>query len=219
MNELSDVVRECWSTYQGFLEGNPFLGSVLTAEFTVPFGDIVSQLIRDRKVRWKQVGYSASLAPLYGSAAYGLLESGELVGKAVSEHPLAKAALGPNLWGNLYTTFFFVNNTVGERVGYSLKKLAQHYRNLFSNDNPEKEERSRWQNFKEKYIANIPGREYLNSVIATLTVWNVFQYMNYEHVPESMRTPASLAAGVIWIPLLSFWSLKGRRKIVYGGDQ
>lgn len=216
MYELTDIVNEGWKAYQDFQGSNPLLGSMLTAELTFPFGDVASQLIKNRKVNWRQVRYTAALSPFYGAGLHALIESGELIGKTISENSLLKSMLGPNLWGNLYNTFFFVNNTVGEKNNYSLKKLVKNYKDIFSVKDDEKGV-SIWENFRNNYINNIPKKEYLNSVIGTLTAWNVFQYMNYEYVQESMRTPTSLVAGVLWISLLSLWSLKGRRKLVYGG--
>jgi hypothetical protein len=217
MQELTEIVSEGWNTFQNFQGNYPLLGSLLVSQVTYPIADVVSQLIKDKKVKWKQVGFTAGLAPMYGATVYGLMESGELVGKTISDDPLAKAVLGPNLWGNIANSMFFVNNTVGEKVNYSLKKLAKHYLNLFSNKKINLRRRQKknscWQNFKDNYISNIPKKQYLNATIATFTGWNVFQYCNYAYVPENMRTPLVLAAGMAWVSLLSLWSLKGRRNI------
>ncbi|MBU1198398.1 MAG: Mpv17/PMP22 family protein [Nanoarchaeota archaeon] len=205
------LVAQVWDAYQTFQQSNPLLGSMLTAEATFTLGDIVSQLIVDKKVDWKKVSYTAKLAPIYGAGVYGLMESGDLVGKLISEHPLVKAALGPNLFGNVLNSYFFANNTIGERNGYKIRELVNNYASIFS----QKDNKTFFQNFKEKYIKNIPGKEFLKSVIVTLTVWNGIQYLNYSYVSDEMRTPVALACGVAWLSVLSLWSLKGRRKIVY----
>ncbi|KYK26399.1 hypothetical protein AYK26_07565 [Euryarchaeota archaeon SM23-78] len=206
------LVAQVWDAYQTFQQTNPLLGSMLTAEATYTLGDIVSQIITDKKVDWKKIRYTAKLAPVYGAAIYGLMESGDLVGELVSEHPLAKAALGPNLLGNVFNAFFFVNNTVGERKEYKIRELLKNYASIFSTDN----KKGFFKNFKEKYIKNIPGKEYLNSVIGSVTVWNGIQYANYAYVADEMRAPVALACNLIWVCALSLWSLKGRRKVVYG---
>lgn len=215
MKEITDVLQGGWELYNNFQQAHPLIGSMATAECTFLFGDMASQLLKDKKVDSKKLKYTAALAPLYGAGIYALIESGELVGKLISEKPLVKSALGPNLFGNIYNTFFFVNNTVGERTDYDLKKLARHYKNLFSStENPKK--KKRWKNFKENYINNIPKDQFTYSVITTLTAWNAFQSINYAYVPEAMRSPASLAMGFGWLTLLSLWSLKGSRDVVYG---
>lgn len=208
--DLGTIVDTAFKAYSSLQMAHPIIGSVLTAEGTFIAGDITSQVIAGEKVDYSKIKYTAALAPIYGLGLYGLMESGELVGEYISGDPLAKAALGPNLLGNLYNTFFFVNNTVGEKKGYSLKKLAGHYWSMLSN----RSDKSYLKNLKEKYIGNIPGKEYMYSMAATLTAWNVFQYFNYDCVPEEMRTPTTLAAGLVWTSLLSLWSLKGRRKVV-----
>lgn len=207
--DIGNTINTLFESYKAFRNTQPILSSMVTAEAAYSLGDIVSQLIVDKKVDWKKVRYTATLAPLYGICIEGLIQTGEFVGNHISENPLAKAALGPNLWGNLFNTFFFVNNTVGERTGYSIKKLLKNYIGIFSNI------KKLGSNFKENYIDNIPGKEYAYSVAATLTAWNVILYFNYDLVPYEMRTPATLAVGFMWPAIVSLWSLKGRRKIVY----
>ena len=126
---------EVLELYQGFMQSQPLLGSMATASVTITTGDIASQLLIDKKVNWKKVWYTARLAPMYGAGIHALIESGDLVGKYISENPLVKSVLGPNLWGNLFNTFFFVNNTVGEKNDYSIKKLVNHYASMFSKEN------------------------------------------------------------------------------------
>ena len=206
--DLGTIVNTGIEAYQNLQAQKPLLGAMLTAEFTYPTADAISQLVEDKKVDWRKIRYTAAVSPFYGLGIHALMESGDLVGKLVSENPLAKSALGPNLWGNLLNTFFFVNNTVGERTNYSLKELVKNYSEIF------KGEKGFTQNLKEKFVDNIPGREYFNSVIATVTEWNVFQYFNYSHVSDEMRTPATLGAAFLWASVLSLWSLRGRRRVV-----
>ena len=209
--DLTAIVSDMWAGYTQLQGTHPVIGSILTAEVIFPFSDALSQAITDQKVDWKKVRYTAALASIYGAVAYAQQQSGELVGKYVYDHPLAKAVLGPNLWGNVVNMFFFMNNTVGERNEYRLDGLVEHYRSLI--DNP-KQEMSWLENVTEKVWGNVPTKEYLNAVIGTLTFWNVFQYFNYSYVEEAMRTPASIVVSVGWMTLMSLWSLNGRRRIV-----
>lgn len=201
--DLATLVYQAFEGYRLFQQAHPVLGTVLTAQVVFPFADISSQLITDKCVDWKKVTYTAGLAPLYGLCGYALMESGNLVGQYIIDHPLAQAALGPNLWGNLFNTFFFVNNSVGERNGYSLKKLGRHYWSLFSSPH--------WKNIKDDYLSYIPLKEYLFATAATLTVWNAFQYWNYASVPKELQIPVTFAASAVWTVLLSLLSLNGRR--------
>ena len=209
--DLTTIVSGLMEGYQRLQETHPVMGAILTTEIIFPLSDGISQIIKDKHVDWKKVRYTAALAPIYGIMAYAAQQSGEWVGDQVYNHPLAKAALGPNLWGNVSNIFFFVNNTLGERNGYSIERLVEHYRSLLMN--PEKK-KSWWENAKENVWGNVPQQEYRNSVVGTITIWNVFQYCNYSYIEEAMRTPASIAASLIWMPLMSLWSLSGRRKIV-----
>ena len=209
--DLGTFLSDSLEVFSNFQQSHPFLGSMVTAEATFLTGDAVSQLISDKKIDGRKLRYTAALAPLYGLAIKGALETGELVGRYISDNPLVKAALGPNLFGNLINTFFFVNNTVGERTNYELPELARNYRDILADPT---ERKSIIKRFKEKYLHNIPKKEFINSVIGTLTAWNAFQWYNYAHVDKDMRTATTLGAGVIWLSLLSLWSLKGRRKIV-----
>ncbi|MBI4441461.1 hypothetical protein HY639_04795 [Candidatus Woesearchaeota archaeon] len=201
--DLDTIAQQSFDAYRMFQEAHPILGSIATAEVIFPLGDISSQLITDGRVDWKKVRYSAALAPFYGVASYGLMKSGDVIGFII-DHPLAKAALGPNLWGNFFNTIFFVNNTVGEKTGYCVSALAQHYWALLT---------PQWSIIKEQYFGNIPVREYLYATAGTLTVWNAFQWWNYSSVPKELQTPAALGASLFWMVLMSLWSLKGRRKI------
>ncbi len=243
--EIMQHAGEFYEMYKNFQAGHPHLGSMLTAEVVYLTGDLASQLISDRKVDTRKLKYTAALAPIYGLTLEGLMETGEIVGRHICDNALAKAALGPNLFGNLFNTFFFVNNTVGERKDYSVPELAKHYANLLSSDESENKEipsnlsrisnrhsltksdtikgnvykriGGRWNNFKRNYIHNIPGKEFLIAAAATLTLWNGFQYWNYEYVDPEMRVSTTLGTALIWTTFLSLWSLKGRRKIVERG--
>ncbi|HIG93837.1 MAG: hypothetical protein QT02_C0004G0026 [archaeon GW2011_AR9] len=183
--------------YVAFQQQHPILGSIATAEATFSLGDIISQRVTDGKVDWKKVRYTAAFSPLHGMACYASMQIGELVGQYIADDPLAKAALGPNLFGNAYNLFFFANNTIGEKIGYHLHQGKEYYHHLTSD-----------------FWANIPKEEYAKSVIGTLTAWNVIQYYNYAYVAQELRTSVALGVGTLWIGLMSLWSLKGRRKIV-----
>ena len=211
--DLGDTVNSIVDGYQYMQQNHRILSTIITSEITYVLGDVVSQLITDKKIAANKIKYTAALAPSYGLCLDALMKSGDIVGKYISNHPLAKAALGPNLFGNFMNTYFFVNNTVGEKNGYGLRKLLSHYGGII----PRKTKgffKGLWNNIKERYIKNIPAKEYLYSVGATVTLWNGFQYLNYSEVPEHMRTPTSLAAGMVWMSIMSIWSLKGRRKVV-----
>jgi len=210
-----EIMQNLWEFYEGyknFQRVHPHLATILTAEIVYLTGDLMSQLISDGRVDKRKLGYTAALAPIYGACLEGIIETGEIVGRHISDNALAKAALGPNLIGNLFNTFFFVNNTIGERKKYSVPALVRHYANLFSSD--ESENRGKWENFKKNYIHNIPGKEYLFSFIATISLWNGFQTYNYVCVDPEMRTSTTLGATLIWTTVLSLWSLKGRRKVI-----
>ena len=207
--DLATTVDAVFEGYKAFSVAHPLLCSIATAEATFVAGDCISQLIKDKTVDPRKVRYTATLAPLYGLGTHALVQTGELVGEYISDHPLAKSALGPNnIHGILYNTFFFVNNTVGERTGYSLTELAKHYACIFSGTG------SLWQRFKDKYIANVPGKEFAYTTATVVTAWNAIQYVNYAHVPEELRTAFVLAANIAWVTALSLWSLTGRRRIV-----
>lgn len=186
--------------YRSFNLTHPLLGAIFTGIIIFPLADIISQLILDKKVYWNKVRYSLGLSPFYG--AYGLLAvgSGWLVGKYISSHPLAMAALGPNLIGNIFNLIFFVNNNVGQKYNYHFPALGSYYRNLAAG--------------KEKFFTYISGKEYLNAVIGTLTFWNGIQYINYTQVPVELQTPFVLAVSFAWIIVLSLWSLISRRKLL-----
>ena len=205
--DLANFAREAYDGYRNFQANHSHLGSMLTSEIVWTTGDAVSQLITDKKIDRKKLRYTAALAPLYGLCLEGLLETGEIVGRHISENPLTKAALGPNIFGNFFNAFFFANNTIGEKKNYRLKELAKHYGEVFT---PKK---GFWKNFKEKYIANIPKKEFAFATLVTLTFWNGFQYANYAYVEKDMRVSTVLATAFVWTSLLSLWSLNGRREI------
>lgn len=204
-----ELASTCFEAYRSFTGSHPWISSIATAEATFIAGDSVSQLMKDKRIDAKKIKYTAALAPVYGICLNGLMESGELVGKYILDAPIAKAALGPNLIGNAVNALFFANNTTGERNGYSVSGLARNYYDILADNT-----RTISSRIKENFVDNIPGKEFTKSVIGTLTFWNLFQYLNYSYVEESMRTPATLAAAFGWTILLSAWSLTGRRRKV-----
>ncbi|MBI2581861.1 Mpv17/PMP22 family protein [Candidatus Woesearchaeota archaeon] len=223
--DLDTLVGEAIRYYSAFNQSYPVSASMLTASAIFPTADIASQLITTKKVNWQKAGYTACLAPLYGIAAYFSMRSADLVpteNMPSSLQPLAKAALGPNLWGNLFNAFFFVNNSVGEKSGYRFRELCNHYYSIISpNSSSENYNQSRssfLERLKEEIIDYIPRREYLKATIGTFTFWNAFQYANYSYVPLELQTPSTLAMALGWTVLLSAWSMLGSRKINQGVD-
>ncbi len=217
--DLGSTVMDAWNFYVSFQQAHPILGSMATACGTFTLGDIISQSIMDKKVDFKKVRYTLCLAPIYGLGMYGVLESGDMIEKLIPEMykkdymsdpnlNFTKAALGPNVFGNALSAFFFVNNTVGEKKDYSLKELGKNYTSML------KPGKDFFKNIKEKYLSNIPGQEFAYSILGTLTAWNAIQYANYSYVADEFRTPVTLGCGVVWMSMLSLWSLVGRRKVV-----
>ncbi|MFA5797456.1 MAG: Mpv17/PMP22 family protein [Candidatus Woesearchaeota archaeon] len=213
--DIGTLAMDIWNQYMQLQKTQPVIGSILTSAVTFTASDIVSQLMIDKKVNWKKVRYTASLTPLYGVSMYLVMQSGELVGKYLSTNPFLKSALGPNLWGNIYTSYFFVNNTVGEKSDYSFIALLKNYASIFQDYSGTFKERlhSFKNKFKKHYLDNILWTKYKPALIGTLTVWNVIQTLNYFVFNEEMRTPVALAAGFFWTIYLSEKSLIGGREI------
>ncbi len=211
--DLSSLVQtafgQAFEHYRAFNESNPITGSILTAGAVFPAADVASQLLANKTVEWRKVRYSAGLSLLYGVLAHGCVRSADLVGAYLSDHALAKAALGPNLWGNFFNVFFFINNSVGEKQNYRFSSLLEHYASTLSSVAGGK---SMSTTIQEKILNYVPAREYLYATLGTLTFWNAFQYLNYSYIPKELQTPATLGVAFGWTVLLSFWSLMGRRK-------
>lgn len=208
--DLGSVVHTVFEQYRSLNETHPLLGAMLTAGVIFPGTDITSQLLADKTVDWKKVRYTAALSPIYGLAAHGCVRSGDLVGEYISEHPLARAALGPNLWGNLFNVFFFVNNCVGEKKNYRFGSLLVHYASVFR---PTASGTSISRTIQEKILDYVPRREYFYAFLGTVSFWNAFQYVNYTQISRELQTPSTLAVAFAWTVLLSGWSLAGRRKL------
>lgn len=198
------MLKEIYDLYLSAAKTAPLLTNMATAVATFSIGDAVSQYIVDKKVNWKKVGFSATLAPLYGAMLYGLIELGNAIGPYVNENAFAKAALGPNLVGNGANAILFYNNTVGEKNEYSIKALVNSYLDL-----------SKAKHKLKFFVSNIPWKGFRNSVIGTLTFWNLYHWFSYTYIPKDMQTPAVLGTSLIWLTALSLWSLKGSRKIVH----
>ncbi|MBT3406362.1 Mpv17/PMP22 family protein [Candidatus Woesearchaeota archaeon] len=213
--------------YVAFQAAHPVIGSMATAEVVYTASDAISQLVTDRKINPAKLGHTALSAPVYGIGLEALMQTGNAVGATISDNPIAMAALGPNLWGNLFNTVFFTNCTIAERVGYNIKEA---FRSSVSDDavelmNYERSERNGFLGFydnvksfcgnvRDKYFSNVPGREYMYATVATFTLWNGFQAANYAYIPDEMRTPVTLGAAFVWTIVMSLWSLKGGRKVV-----
>ncbi len=203
-----DLVNIVVEGYREFQQHHPLILAMATAEVTFTVADAISQFIEDRKIDLKKLKYTAALAPVYGLAVEGLIGTGNLVGEYISDHPMAKSALGPNFWGLAYNTFFFVNGTIGEKTDYNPVELAKHYARVFSGDG------NMWENFKDNYLANVPGKEFVYSAIGTLTFWNAYMAVNFAYIPEEIQTPLALTVNIAWTTALSLWSLRGRKDVV-----
>jgi len=202
---LTDIVQ----AVDGFQKAHPHLSVMMTAELMYVIGDAAAQWVLDKKLNKRKLAYTAALAPLYGLCIDGLMQTGELVGKYINSNPLVKAALGPNLIGNASNTIFFYNNTMGEKTNYSIPALLKGYASIFSP--AEIKKNGFLNNLNKKFISYIPGREYLKTLIATLTAWNAFQWLNYAVVPEHRRTYAVLLVGTVWTGIITSWSSKGAK--------
>ena len=202
--DIGSLVMQSFEAYRSFQQAHPLLGSMLTSSVIYPLSDIVSQAIVDRHIDWKRVRYSAILSAPYGLGTYGLMQTGDLVEHFISDHPLAKAALGPNLFANAYNLFFFFNNSVGKKSNYSFVALGQAYTQAF------KAGKESWGKFKAYLNDNIPKQAYWSSVATVLTAWNAFQWYNFSEIPHELQTPATITASLVWTILISAWSLKNK---------
>ncbi len=212
--DLVSTVQFAFDAYQHLNQVSPKLGSMLTAEVIFPLSDMISQRIRDGQVNGRKTLYTAVLAPMYGLSLYGLMNSGESIG-LLWDNPLAKAALGPNLGGNLLNAIFLMNNTVGERSGYDIGQLVNHYKEIGVHPEvPTKGLKGYLSAARKKVAENIPRKEYLEFTVATFTGWNAFQAINYAYVLEELRTPICLSAAFAWTIFMSWRSLIGSRRIV-----
>ena len=79
--DLGETVGYIFQGYSLLQKEYPVLGAMITAEVIFPLSDAASQIITDKKINWKKVKYTAALAPIYGLGTYGLLETGDIVGK------------------------------------------------------------------------------------------------------------------------------------------
>lgn len=220
--ELHGIVNEAIEFYRHIQSNHPHVNSMIFGEIMYTAANVAAQLIEDRNVDLKKVKYAAGLGWLYGLITEKLVESGQLVEKyGISSHPLVRAALGPNLWSNLFSAFFFINNSLGEKNNYSLKELWKHYKNtinkgldyitegFYENKLKLKEH---WSNFKESYLNHIPGREYLKSVAGIMIAWNAFQWWNLYSQPVETRTTNTLLFSFIYTTVLSLWALQAERR-------
>jgi hypothetical protein len=205
---LAATVKDLFDAYQNFQQVHPHIGTMLSSEFIFLASDASSQLIKDKKLNPKKLKFTAAMVPLYSLCIEGLLETGELVGKYISDKAIVKAALGPNFYGNFYNMFFFANNTIGEKTNYSIKNTLKFYYNTIKDKTLSVNGK-----FKEAIWNNIPKNPYYFSVGATLTFWNVFQAANYEYISEELRAPATLVINLFWTLGLTYMSLIGARKI------
>ena len=78
--DLGTIVEGMWHSYKTLHQNHPLVGAVLDGEVAYIMGDIGSQLLKERRIDWRKVGYTAALAPTYGLAAYGVVQTGDVVG-------------------------------------------------------------------------------------------------------------------------------------------
>jgi hypothetical protein len=206
--DLTTIAKDLFEQYQNFQKIHPHIGTMLATEAILLTSDASSQLIRDKKINTKKLGFTATLAPIYSLCLEGLLETGNLVGEYISNNSIIKSALGPNLIGNVYNMFFFANNTIGEKNDYSIKEFIKTYYNAITDNAKSITER-----FKETIWNNVPKNAYMLAVGLTLTFWNAFQSVNYEYVPNELRAPATLGVSLLWSIGITYASLIGARKI------
>lgn len=220
--DLVQTVKDSFELYRAFNDAHPVLGSMATASIIFPTADIASQYLGDRYIDWHKVRYTSLLSPVYGLATYFCIQSKELVPEWIKPQELAEAVETNLVGGILFNGFFFVNNTVGERTGYNIGKLVEHYGSLFS----ENKEKTNWKerlyglqhklctihhSVKEKIFDCIPYQEYAKAFLGSITLWNAFQYANFFYVKPELQTPATLGVALAWTITLSAWSLRGRR--------
>jgi len=221
MGDLVTLLHDAYECYSTFAAAHPHYNAMLTGEVTYMLGDGISQLIKDRRLDPKKLVYTAKLAPLLGLGVEALIDSGEWVGRHLSDRAFDMAALGPNLWGNIFNAWFFTNNTVGEKTGYRWYEPFRHYWESVKAVDPLHGPGLFWESVKrsvrDHYVKNIPRFDYEKSVLGTAVAWNVFQTLNYSYVPPMLRTSVSLTASLVWTVLLSLWSLGGRRTVT--GEQ
>lgn len=232
MSELVDLVQEAWQAYDGLQHSHPFWSSIATGQVTLPLGDLVSQLIIRRRVNWKQAAYNFVSSPFYSACLWGLMQTGEIVGEHISENPLAKSALGPNLFGHLFNFGYLIHNTIGEKFKYHFGDVTRHYlslfkdrksdgtvhdpRELFDEDPLLEERKGAWQRLKENAFDYLPRSQFAELAVWTFTAWNVVQTANYSIVPEQMRVPVVLCLSIPWAGFLAYKSLRGRLEVVHG---
>lgn len=95
--DLGATVNNLFQMYRGCQDSYPIITSMAAAEAIFPLAEGIAQLIKDKRIDLRKIGYKAVLAPLYGLGIYGLMQARELVGKYIWSNPIAKGALGPNL--------------------------------------------------------------------------------------------------------------------------
>ncbi len=218
--DLTQVVQNAFEVYRTFNELHPLLGSMATAELIYPISDIVSQKITDGAIDWKKVRYTAVLSPAYGAGIFGCIESQHVVPDGIESAMIGKAALSNLFGGLIFNSFFFMNNTIGERNDYDLGKLVSHYTSFFrpttkstTEGNMYSKMRDTYQAVKEKIKSSIPYQEFTKAFLGSITLWTAFQYANFSYNPPELQTPTSLSMAFIWTVFLSAWSLTGRRRL------
>jgi hypothetical protein len=202
--DLSSI-KDVLSMYSEFQRAHPHLGTMLASEAIYVAADAASQLTLEKRLNTRKLAYTAALAPIYGLLTEALIESGEMVGRTVSQNPFVKSALGPNLWGNLTNLIFFYNNTIGEETNYSIPALMKSYASMFSN--------GFFSGIKKNFLSKVPGKEYKKATIGTLTGWNIAQGLSYCYVPPQLRATVAMGIGTLWVWMMTAWSYIGAKKL------
>lgn len=227
--DLVSTIQSAFETYQHLSQVHPMACAMATAEAFFPAGDVLSQAMNG-KVNPKKVVYTAVLAPLYGLTMYGIVEAGNNMGDLWSEvvekgarwnYALTKSALGPNLDGLLFNAVFFLNNKLGERAEYNIGRIAKEYVNLTTHPEVQKQGlKGRLKALRKNINSdkNIPQKEFMQTCLGSLTLWNAFHAVNYAITPEELRTPFSLVASFGWTCVLSYWSTRDLRRALHARE-
>jgi hypothetical protein len=215
--DLGSVVQEAWQGYGHLQAAHPYLATAIQSVPVFVATDATVQLMTPRepgkpKINLKKLRYTACLAPIYGLSFQGLMDTGFMVKKYVSESTLAMAALGPNLVGNIYNAFFFINNQVGYEKDYEISKLAAHYKQLFTGTPEGPGMRGVIHNIKECCSKHVPAWPYAAATAGTLTFWNWYHAKySYGALSDETRMPAAFAVGFLWTLAMTAGSSLGTK--------
>jgi len=228
LDAMVDCAYNAWEGYTRLQETHPKFGAMVTGEIIYPLADVISQLGEKRtlnlkKVDWRKVGYKAALSWLYGLGIYALLKSSEIppsttvapVVDPITGPDLRKAIFGPNFYAQVFNSFFFVNEAVGDIKNHSITELVKHYRDLFKGeDDHERSLKDYWTNFKKNYVDNFWNKKFAITTGIVLTVNNGVVGAIYKWIPEDMETPATLGYILLFAILMTaLASKKGKEDL------